>query len=109
MTGMTVKTKEHKEKEQSKDTKDTKDHKDAKEHKDSKDKEGHLEKAHPDLSGKTEASHRAADLSATVDQLMQRLTAVEQQLATGQSFIVQDERPPVGLQAIEEPRQGLAS
>jgi hypothetical protein len=104
-----VKTKEAKEKEGSKDTKDVKDHKDA-----------HLEKAldkpadvGPGKGGGVEMMSVEAgamptgDLNATINQLMQRLSAVEQQLAVGQSFIAQEERPAVGLHAIEEPRPGF--
>jgi hypothetical protein len=104
-----VKIKEAKEKEASKDTKDVKDHKDA-----------HLEKPFDTpgdggagKGGRVEMMSVEAgampkgDLNATVNQLMQRLSAVEQQLAVGQSFIAQEERPSVGLHAIEEPRPGF--
>jgi hypothetical protein len=105
-----VKTKEAKEKEASKDTKDIKDHKDAKEGKEIKEKEGVVEKpvvkAVETMGGEPRVMH-AVDLDATVSQLMQRLNAVEQQLAVGQSFIAQEERPAVGLHAIEEPPPGF--
>jgi hypothetical protein len=105
-----VKTKEAKEKEASKDTKDIKDHKDAKEGKEIKEKEGVVEKpvvkAVEMMGGEPRVMH-AVDLDATVSQLMQRLNAVERQLAVGQSFIAQEERPAVGLHAIEEPPPGF--
>jgi hypothetical protein len=95
-----VKTKEAKEKEASKDTKDIKDHKDI--------KEGAIEKTgHLEMMGVETGGMPAGDLNPTISQLTQRLSAVEQQLAVGQSFIAQDERPSVGLHAIEEPRPGF--
>jgi hypothetical protein len=107
-----VKTKEAKEKEASKDTKDIKDHKDAKEgalekipSKDAADGKG----GHPEMMSGETGGMPAGDLNATISQLMQRLSAVEQQLAIGQSFIALDERPAVGLHAIEEPRPGSRS
>jgi hypothetical protein len=101
---ISVKTKEHKEKEASKDTKDVKDHLDT--------KGGHIDKVtdkggHTEMMGGEVGSMYAGDLNATINQLMQRLSAVEQQLAVGQSFIAQEERPAVGLHAIEEPRPGF--
>jgi len=92
-----VKTKEHKEKEMSKDTKDLKDH-----------KEVHPDKVpHPEVLPPQANALPAGDGNATISQLIQRLSAVEQQLAVGQSFIAQEERPEVGLHAIEEPRPGF--
>jgi hypothetical protein len=109
-----VKTKEAKEKEASKDTKDVKDHKDAKEGvhekipaKDAADGKGGPGGGLPEVMGGEAGGMPAGDLNATISQLMQRLSAVEQQLAIGQSFIAQEERPEVGLHAIEEPRPGF--
>jgi hypothetical protein len=105
MSTAPVKTKEAKEKEVTKDTKDVKDGKPAKDIKDSK---GDIkEKVHPDTPATT--GQLSAPEGALLDHLMQRLSAVEQQIGTGQSFISTDERPPVGLRAIEEPRSGLPS
>ena len=92
-----VKIKEHKEKEASKDQKDLKDH-----------KEQHPDKVpHPEVLPPQVNSLPAGDVNATISQLIQRPSAVEQQLAIGQSFIAQEERPEVGLHAIEEPRPGF--
>ncbi len=105
-----VKTKEHKEKEQTKDTKDIKDakaqHIDKPPAKDAHDG-GAGKGGHAEMMGGEAGGMPAGDLNATVDQLMQRLSAVEQQLAVGQSFIAKEERPPVGLHAIDEPRPGF--
>jgi len=106
-----VKTKEAKEKEASKDTKDVKDHKDAKEGKEiveHKPPDGGVGKGgRVEMMSVEAGAMPTGDLNATINQLMQRLSAVEQQLAVGQSFIAQEERPAVGLHAIEEPRPGL--
>jgi hypothetical protein len=105
-----VKTKEAKEKEASKDSKDVKDHKDNKENVKEVAKESikELEKqGHIEVMGGEVGGMPAGDLNATISQLAQRLSAIEQQLAVGQSFIAQEERPAVGLHAIEEPRTGL--
>lgn len=86
------KDKEEKEKEQSKDTKDVKDIKDRKEI-----KEGGLEKPPP------EVPHLATgDPGALLQQLTLRLDAIEQRLATGQSFIGAEERPEVGGQVLQD-------
>jgi hypothetical protein len=78
------KDKEEKEKEQSKEAKDSKD---AKEHV--------HDKVHPDVLPQV-----AANPATQVQQLAARLNAVEQRLATGQSFIGAQERPSVGDQTI---------
>jgi hypothetical protein len=45
---------------------------------------------------------QATDFNAMVYQLMLRVSAIEQRLATGQSFIASPERPAVGQQAVNE-------
>jgi hypothetical protein len=105
-----VKTKEAKEKEASKDSKDVKDHKDNKEVEKPVDKpaDGGVGKGgRVEMMSVEAGAMPTGDHNATINQLMQRLSAVEQQLAVGQSFIAQEERPAVGLHAIEEPRPGF--
>lgn len=90
--------KDGKDKEQSKDNKDLKDRKDHKEAgkeagKDGKDGGKELESLPPMTT---------ADASATMDQLAQRLSAVEQAMAVGRAFIAAEERPVVGAQAATE-------
>lgn len=106
-----VKTKEAKEKEASKDSKDVKDHKDTKEGKEiveHKPPDGGVGKGgRVEMMSVEVGAMPTGDVNATINQLMQRLSAVEQQLAVGQSFIAQEDRPAVGLHAIEEPRPGL--
>jgi hypothetical protein len=88
--------KDGKDKEQSKDTKDLKDRKDNKEG--GKDIEKHPKDKELELASQSAAT----DAGATVEQLAQRLTAVEQALAVGQAFISSSERPVVGAQATAE-------
>jgi hypothetical protein len=91
--------KDGKDKEASKDTKDLKDRKEQlkeKEH-----KEGVKEKEHV-KELELAVPPPATDVSATIEQLAQRLTAVEQALAVGQAFISPSERPVVGTQATGE-------
>jgi hypothetical protein len=88
--------KDSKDKEQSKDTKDIKDRKDNKEL--GKDVEKHPK----DKELEALPQFAAADATATMDQLSQRLSAVEQAMAVGQAFISTAERPVVGAQAPKE-------
>jgi hypothetical protein len=98
-----------KEKEGSKDNKDNpdkiaKDSKDIPDRKNIKDNKG--EKEHPPelIAAGQSGPFSAADLGTTVNQIMLRLSAVEQQMAVGQSFISPTERPAVGQQALDESR-----
>jgi hypothetical protein len=98
-----------KEKEGSKDNKDNPDkmHKDAKDVADHKNpKEGAVDKIRmlPELLPSAQTGMaQTADVSTMVNHLMLRLSAIEQQLASGRSFIAAAERPPVGQQALDTP------
>ena len=94
------KDKEEKEKEQSKEAKDTKDHKDSKEA-----QKDHPDKIHPP-DKLPELLGLATDPMALIQQLAQRMDALEQRLASGQAFIQPAERPPVGQQALRASDQG---
>jgi hypothetical protein len=90
-----VKEKDKEEKEKDKDAKDTKDHKDA--------KEFVPDKIHPDkLPPEFMQAAPPGDMPALLQQLTVRLDAIEQRLATGQSFISGEERPEVGDQALRD-------
>jgi hypothetical protein len=88
--------KDGKDKEQSKDNKDLKDRKD--------NKEGgkEIEKHPKDKELEFASQPVATEADTRVEQLAQRLTAVEQVLAVGQAFISPSERPVVGAQATGE-------
>jgi hypothetical protein len=86
------KDKEEKEKEQAKDIKDVKDHKDI-----------HPDKLPPDkIPPEVLPTAAPGDMGALLQQLSMRLDAMEQRLATGQSFIGAEERPAVGDQTLRE-------
>jgi hypothetical protein len=82
------KEKEGKESKESKDGKDHKDHKD-KEQKDGKEKEGHPEKL-PEI----QTPHRSSQFDGDAPS--------EVRIATGRSFIPDEERPHVGSSALQE-------
>ena len=86
------KDKEEKEKEQSKDLKDIKER-----------KEIHPDKLPPDkIPPEVLPAAAPGDMGALLQQLTMRLDAIEQRLATGQSFIGAEERPAVGDQTLRE-------
>ena len=88
-----------KEKEASKDNKDSKDNKE-----NLKDKE--FDKVLLKEKELEASPMSFPDVGTSLDQLMQRVNTLEQQLATGQSFIKPEERPPVGGQALQQPETG---
>lgn len=83
--------KDGKDKEQSKDNKDFKDRKDAKEG-------GKEVEKHPKDKELEALPAAQPDQAMMLDQLATRLSALEQQVAVGQSFIAPSERPVVGAQ-----------
>jgi hypothetical protein len=77
---------------------ESKDHKDLKlENKENKDRTPEY------LPGTVDPYLQPADLSTVLDRMMLRLDAIEQQLATGRSFIAPTDRPGVGQQALDAP------
>jgi hypothetical protein len=89
--------KDIKDKEQSKDVKDIKDRKENLKEKDGKDKDVHKELEIP-----FSQAGQSFDQGAIIEQLLTRLSALEQQIAVGQSFISPSERPHVGTKASNE-------
>jgi hypothetical protein len=95
--------KDGKDKEVDKDSKDFKDH-----HKENfKDKEFGKEKEHGGKELELAQGGGVSDMRSALDQLAARLSAVEQQIAVGRSFIAPSERPAVGPKtAGDEPKKG---
>jgi hypothetical protein len=89
--------KDGKDKEQSKDNKDSKDRKDNKENGKEKEflKDGGKELEFPQAV-------QSFDLESVIGQLSIRLSALEQQIAVGNSFIAPSERPHVGTKASDD-------
>lgn len=90
------KTKEKEGKDGGKDKEASKDTKDAKDRKDTKEGAKEVEKIPKD---KEHEAMVQQPMAMEVDQLSQRVAAVEQALAVGQAFISPSERPAVGGQA----------
>lgn len=92
---LSQKTKEKDGKDGGKDKEASKDSKDLKDRKDAKEGSKEVEKTPKDK----EHEAMALPMAMEVDEISQRLSAIEQALAVGRAFISPSERPTVGAQA----------
>jgi len=100
-----LKEKEKEANKENKDGKDTKDRKENKENKESKDLDDKFSLKERGKELEQLPNLAATDVQSMMGMLTQRVSDLEQRMATGQAFITPAERPSVGDQALYVPDQ----